>query len=98
MQIPLVLILQSSSASLGSLALYRSSIQSTVFTIQNLLTTTRMAYQGVFLMGAFCAAAKIQPRLQPKHDEVTNYRRLPGGTRIQARHVDCWMILSLYLP
>jgi ABC-type multidrug transport system fused ATPase/permease subunit len=40
---------QSSSASLGSLALYRSSIQSVVYTVGNLVNTVRMAFQGIFL-------------------------------------------------
>jgi hypothetical protein len=85
-QIPLVIILQSSSTSLGSLALYRSSIQSVVFTVTNLITTTRMAFQGVFLMGAFCAAMKIQPRLKPVKENTVRYRPLPRGVQIQARY------------
>jgi len=84
-QIPVVLLLQTSSASLGSLTLYRSSIQSVVFAVGQLFTTTRMAFQGIFLMGAFCAAMKIKPRLHPKDEEKVAYRALPGGVRIQAR-------------
>jgi ABC-type multidrug transport system fused ATPase/permease subunit len=94
-----VLLLQSSSTSLGSLALYRSSIQSVVFTVQNLITTTRMAYQSIFLMGAFCAATKIQPRLQPKDEEVLSYRPMPGGAKIQARQVNtswCHQIIQIH--
>jgi len=83
--IPVVLLLQTSSASLGSLTLYRSSIQSVVFAVGQLFTTTRMAFQGIFLMGAFCAAMKIKPRLHPKDEEKVAYRALPGGVRIQAR-------------
>ncbi|KAF7978304.1 hypothetical protein HWV62_903 [Athelia sp. TMB] len=85
--IPLVIILQSSSASLGSLALYRSSIQAVVFAVTNLLSTTRMAFQGVFLMGAFCAAMKIQPRLKPSAEKVVKFECLPKGVRIEARNV-----------
>jgi len=47
-----------------------------------------MAYQGVFLMGAFCAASKIQPRLQPKDGETAQFRHLQGGVRIEARQVN----------
>ncbi|EGO01594.1 hypothetical protein SERLA73DRAFT_48865 [Serpula lacrymans var. lacrymans S7.3] len=85
--IPLLLMLQSSSSSLGSLALYRSSIQSVVFTVGNLLTTTRMAFQGIFLMGAFCAAMNIQPKLEPADEEVECYSSLPNGMKIEARHL-----------
>jgi hypothetical protein len=83
-KIPLVLVLRS-SASLGSLTLYRSSIQSCLFTIQSLATTIRMTYQGVFLMGAFCAAFEIQPRLQPKLEETVEYRPSPTGLSIEMR-------------
>ncbi|KZP13051.1 P-loop containing nucleoside triphosphate hydrolase protein [Athelia psychrophila] len=85
--IPLVMILQSSSTSLGSLALYRSSIEAVVFTLTNLLTTTRMAFQGIFLMGAFCAAMKIQPRLKPHAEKTVKFQCLPNGVRIEARDI-----------
>lgn len=81
------MILQSSSTSLGSLALYRSSIEAVVFTLTNLLTTTRMAFQGIFLMGAFCAAMKIQPRLKPHAEKTVKFQCLPNGVRIEARYV-----------
>ncbi|KAI0921286.1 hypothetical protein AcW1_004692 [Taiwanofungus camphoratus] len=83
--IPLVFLLQSPSASLGSFTFYRSSIQSLFFTASNLLHTLRMAYQGIFLMGAFCAAMEIEPHLQPKTDKVVRYRSFPRGMKIQAR-------------
>ncbi|KAG1715966.1 hypothetical protein ID866_1190 [Astraeus odoratus] len=83
--IPLLLMFQTSSASLGSLALYRSSIQAVVFTFGNLLTTARMAFQSIFLMGAFCAAMNIHPKLEPSEEEITNYPSLPSGMRIEAR-------------
>ncbi|KAF8271713.1 P-loop containing nucleoside triphosphate hydrolase protein [Lactarius quietus] len=63
--LPFVLMLQTST-SLGSLALYRSSVQSIVYTISTLFITLQMAVQGVFLMGAFCASMEIEPLLQPK--------------------------------
>ncbi|KAG8218348.1 P-loop containing nucleoside triphosphate hydrolase protein [Butyriboletus roseoflavus] len=85
--LPLVLLFQTSSASLGSLALYRSSIQAVVFTFGNLLTTARMAFQGIFLMGAFCAAMNIHPELEPAEEDVINYPTLPCGMKIEARHL-----------
>ncbi|KAF9246911.1 P-loop containing nucleoside triphosphate hydrolase protein [Melanogaster broomeanus] len=85
--LPLLLMLQSSSASLGSLALYRSSVQAVVFTSGNLLTTLRMAFQGIFLMGAFCAAMNIHPELEPVEEDVISYPSLPSGMRIEARHL-----------
>ncbi|KAF9224311.1 P-loop containing nucleoside triphosphate hydrolase protein [Gyrodon lividus] len=85
--LPLLLMFQSSSASLGSLALYRSSVQAVVFTFGNLLTTIRMAFQGIFLMGAFCAAMNIHPELEPTDEDVISYPSLPRGMRIEARHL-----------
>ena len=84
-QLPLLLMFQSSSASLGSLALYRSSIQAVVFTFGNFLTTARMAFQGIFLMGAFCAAMNIHPELEPIEEDVITYPSLPCGMKIEAR-------------
>ncbi|RDB20513.1 Subtilin transport ATP-binding protein SpaT [Hypsizygus marmoreus] len=81
--IPLVLLMQSSSASLGSLTLYRSSIQSVVFACGNLIRTTKMAFQGIFLMSAFCASMKLKPRLQPKDEDMVAYNPLPGGVSIE---------------
>ncbi|KAF8845637.1 P-loop containing nucleoside triphosphate hydrolase protein [Paxillus ammoniavirescens] len=85
--LPLLIMFQSSSASLGSLALYRSSVQAVVFTFGNLLTTVRMAFQGIFLMGAFCAAMNIHPELEPMDEDVISYPTLPTGMRIEARHL-----------
>lgn len=85
--IPLLLMFQSSSASLGSLALYRSSIQAVVFTFGNLLTTARMAFQSIFLMGAFCAAMNIHPELEPTEEDIVNYPRQPTGMKIEARNL-----------
>jgi ABC-type multidrug transport system fused ATPase/permease subunit len=85
--LPLLLLFQSSSASLGSLALYRSSIQAVVFTFGNFLTTTRMAFQGIFLMGAFCAAMNIHPELEPMEEDMMSYPSIPCGMKIEARHL-----------
>ncbi|THH13893.1 hypothetical protein EW146_g6379 [Bondarzewia mesenterica] len=84
--IPFVLMLQS-SPSLGSLALYRSSVQSIVYTISNLFVTIRMALQGIFLMGAFCASMEIEPHLQPKKDSHVQYEALGKGMKIEARNL-----------
>ncbi|TFK73008.1 P-loop containing nucleoside triphosphate hydrolase protein [Pluteus cervinus] len=77
--IPLVLLLQTSSASLGSLSAYRSSIQSVVYAIGNLMATSKMAFQGLFLMSAFCASMELRPRLQPKDEDAVTYRSMPNG-------------------
>jgi len=79
---------QSSSASLGSLALYRSSIQSVVYTVGNLVNTVRMAFQGIFFMGAFCAAMNIEPRLTPPNEDAEKYPSLTNGMKIEARYFE----------
>jgi hypothetical protein len=42
---------------------------------------------GIFLMGAFYAAMKIQPRLQPKEDDALDYKSAHGGATIEVRYV-----------
>ncbi|KAK0242426.1 P-loop containing nucleoside triphosphate hydrolase protein [Armillaria nabsnona] len=84
--IPFVLLLQSSSsATLGSLTLYRGSVQSIIYGFRNLLTTTRMAFQTIFLLSAFCASMQIKPKLQPPEHEAVEYKKRPGGIKIEAR-------------
>ena len=83
-KLPFVLMLQTST-SLGSLALYRSSVQSIVYTISTLFITLQMAVQGVFLMGAFCASMEIEPFLQPKEETRVKYESWSGGMKIEAR-------------
>ncbi|KAJ7667692.1 P-loop containing nucleoside triphosphate hydrolase protein [Mycena polygramma] len=85
MYIPLVLLLQTSSASLGSLTLYRSSIQSVILTSRNLLATSRMVFQGIFFMSAFCAGMNLKPQLQPNEEDTLCYRPSPNGASITAR-------------
>lgn len=85
-QVPLVLLLQTPSLSLGSLAMYRSSIQSVIFASGNLVTTTKMAFQGIFLMSAYCASIKLKPRLQPREEEKAEYEPLHGGMGINVRY------------
>jgi len=84
-QLPLLLFFQNSSTSLGSLTVYRSSIQSMVYAFGNLVTTTKMAFQGIFLMAAFTASMKIKPQLNPKHEETLPYSSANGGASIDAR-------------
>jgi hypothetical protein len=86
-KVPLIFMFQSSSASLGSITLHRSSVQSVVFAIGHLTTTVRMAFQSVFLMGAFCIAMKIQPRLHPKQESYVEYRPSPRGLQIDMKYV-----------
>lgn len=83
--IPLLLLLQSPAASLGSLTVYRHSIQSLVYAFRNLVTTARMAFQGIFLMSAFTASMRLKPKLNPKHDELVRYTSVLGGASISAR-------------
>ncbi|KDQ64946.1 hypothetical protein JAAARDRAFT_52872 [Jaapia argillacea MUCL 33604] len=85
--IPLMLVLQQSSGALGSLALYRNSVQQLVFTIRQLFTTTRMGLQSIFLMGAFCAAMEIEPLLAPKEDDLVQYVSHERGMKIEARNL-----------
>ncbi|KAF8204859.1 P-loop containing nucleoside triphosphate hydrolase protein [Pholiota molesta] len=80
--IPLLLLVQNSSASLGSLTVYRSSIQSLMYASRNLVTTARMAFQGIFLMAAFTASMKLKPRLNPKHEDAAHYNPVHGGVNI----------------
>ena len=58
-----------------------------MFTIQSLVTTVRMTYQGVFLMGAFYAAFEIQPRLQPKAGKTLGYQPSARGATLEVRYV-----------
>lgn len=88
-------MLQTSSASLGSVTLYRSSIQSVVFATRNLLSVVRMAFQSVFLMGAFYAAMNIKPRLQPKKEDIVAYKQIPGGAKIDVRYVQLSIAAAL---
>lgn len=44
-----------------------------------------MAFQGIFLMGAFCAAMNILPELEPMEEDVISYPSLPCGMKIEAR-------------
>lgn len=78
-------LLYSSSTSLGSLALYRNSVQSLMFSIRTLVTTVKMAFQSIFIMGAFFAAMAIEPRLSPRPDKRVKYESSGNGMKIEAR-------------
>ncbi|KAF9076497.1 P-loop containing nucleoside triphosphate hydrolase protein [Rhodocollybia butyracea] len=86
-QVPFLILLQSSSATLGSLSLYRSSIHSVIFSFRSLVTTTKMAFQSVFLMAAWCASTELKPKLQPEKQNKVNYKSesVAGGISIRAR-------------
>ncbi|EKM59342.1 uncharacterized protein PHACADRAFT_85750 [Phanerochaete carnosa HHB-10118-sp] len=84
---PVLLAMQSSSASLGSFTLYRNSIQSIVFSIQQLSQLSRMAFQSIFLMGAFSAALQVRPRLQPSPEVKLAYPSSGNGMKIEARNI-----------
>ncbi|OCH87892.1 P-loop containing nucleoside triphosphate hydrolase protein [Obba rivulosa] len=85
--LPMILLVQSSSASLGTFTLYRNSIQALFLTARSLVMTLRLAFQGVFLMGAFCAALHIQPKLQPAADKVVRYKRSLRGMKIELKNL-----------
>ncbi|EKM80420.1 hypothetical protein AGABI1DRAFT_106604 [Agaricus bisporus var. burnettii JB137-S8] len=83
--IPLFFLLKNSSACLGSITVYRSSIQSIIYASRALVTTTQMAFQGIFLMSSFCASLELKPRLQPKEQDLVPYEQGPSGVSIDIR-------------
>ena len=70
-----------------------------MFTVRQLLQTLRMGFQGLFLMGAFCAAMEVKPQLQPHEDRVAKFQCTGKGMRIEARYeyllVDITITLTL---
>ncbi|KAI0774358.1 P-loop containing nucleoside triphosphate hydrolase protein [Fomes fomentarius] len=72
--VPLLLVLHSTSSTVGTFTLYRNTLQTLFVTAETLVHTLRMAFQGIFLMGAFCAANTLKPRLQPEVHRVVTYR------------------------
>ncbi|KXN87958.1 Subtilin transport ATP-binding protein SpaT [Leucoagaricus sp. SymC.cos] len=83
--IPLLFLLKSSSACLGSITVYRTSIQSIIYASRGLVTTAQMSFQGIFLMSAFCASLELKPRLQPREQDIIEYVQRPGGVSIDVR-------------
>ena len=78
-------MLHSTSATVGTFTLYRNTLQTLFVTAEALVHTLRLAFQGVFLMGAFCAATTLKPRLQPEANRAVPYR--PGkGMAIEVRY------------
>ncbi|TDL29759.1 P-loop containing nucleoside triphosphate hydrolase protein [Rickenella mellea] len=82
-------LLYSSSTSLGSLALYRNSVQSLMYSVRSLTHTVKMSFQSVFLMGAFFAAMSIEPRLSPDPEKRIKYETPVGGKgmKIEAKNL-----------
>ncbi|KAI0750891.1 P-loop containing nucleoside triphosphate hydrolase protein [Daedaleopsis nitida] len=76
--VPLLLVLNSTSTTVGTFTLYRNTLQTLFVTAETLVHTLRMAFQGIFLMGAFCAANTLKPRLQPDANRAVPYRSGPG--------------------
>ncbi|TFK29234.1 P-loop containing nucleoside triphosphate hydrolase protein [Coprinopsis marcescibilis] len=85
--LPVLLLLQSSATTLGAITAYRTSIQCTLYAFGNLITTTKMAFQGIFLMSAFCASVKLRPRLMPKHEDLARYMPSPSGAKIDVKNL-----------
>ena len=77
--------MQSSATTLGSFTLYRGAVEAIVLSVRQLVQLTRMAFQGVFLMGAFAAAMEVQPRLQPPKEDRVPYPASPAGMTIELR-------------
>jgi hypothetical protein len=86
-QLPLFLFFQSSTSHLGSVALYRNSIHSLIFTSRSLVHTVQTGFSSIFLMGAFCAAMDLQPKLKPTESMRMPYVTLEkGGMKIEAKY------------
>jgi len=86
-QIPLLVLFKSSSTYLGSITVYRTSVQSIICASRSLVTTTKMGFQGIFLMSAFCASLKLKPRLEPRDEDAVDYIRQPGGVSLDVKCV-----------
>ena len=78
-------MLHSTSATVGTFTLYRNTLQTLFVTAEALVHTLRLAFQGVFLMGAFSAATELRPRLEPPDDQAIPYRPSAGGMAIDIR-------------
>lgn len=64
-----------------------------MFTTANLIHSTRMAYQGIFLMGAFCAAMEVEPILQPRGCDVP-FEVSGKGMKLDVKCVSCDIIYT----
>lgn len=92
-QLPFLLILQTTNTTLGAITAYRTSIQCALFAAGNLVSTVKMAFQGLFLMSAFSASIKLKPRMQPKHEDLARYMSRPGGASIDVKYV--WSLRAI---
>lgn len=48
-----------------------------------------MAFQSIFLLGAFSAAMEMEPRMQPKEGSALPYKSLAKGMKLEARFGFC---------
>ncbi|KAI9063147.1 P-loop containing nucleoside triphosphate hydrolase protein [Trametes sanguinea] len=85
--VPVLLVLNSSTTSLGAFTMYRNALQSLFMTSGTLIHTLRMAFQSIFLMGAFSAAKKLRPRLEPPPENVVPFQPSTHGMAIIIRNV-----------
>jgi ABC-type transport system involved in cytochrome bd biosynthesis fused ATPase/permease subunit len=76
-------------------ALYRNSIHALIFSARSLAHTARTGFSSIFLMGAFCAAMELEPKLKPtKGLQVPYHSAEKGGMKIEAKFVTsilCWI-------
>ncbi|KAI0082599.1 P-loop containing nucleoside triphosphate hydrolase protein [Panus rudis PR-1116 ss-1] len=84
--IPFALALQN-SASLGTFTLYRSSVHNLLYTARRIYNTFHMAYQSIFLLGAFWAAMEVKPRMEPTEGNIRCYIPSRRGMKIELRDV-----------
>ncbi|RDX55712.1 P-loop containing nucleoside triphosphate hydrolase protein [Lentinus brumalis] len=85
--IPLLLVLHSTSTTVGTFTLYRTTLQGLFLTAEALVHTLKTTFQGVFLMGAFCAATTLRPRLQPETSRIVPYQHSAMGMGIDVRNL-----------
>ncbi|CDO68722.1 hypothetical protein BN946_scf184652.g49 [Trametes cinnabarina] len=83
--IPVLLVLNNSTTSLGTFTMYRNALQSLFLTSGTLIHTLRMAFQSIFLMAAFSAARQLRPRLEPPAERVVPFRPALKGMAINIR-------------
>jgi ABC-type transport system involved in cytochrome bd biosynthesis fused ATPase/permease subunit len=55
-----------------------------------------MAFQGIFFMGAFCAAMNIEPRLTPLSEDAEIYPSMTNGMKIEARYLKQSVLSSTF--
>ena len=55
-----------------------------------------MAFQSIFLLGAFSAAMEMEPRMQPKKGSALAYMCTGKGMKLEARFVFCHDIMESF--